>query len=335
MSVLKTNFSPPFNITRLSHVNLTSKDLDATKYFYETGLGLEVTYHDNSYLCLRALDETSHHSIIFEKNNSKNPSKCNRVGYRVLEEDDLLKAYDYFSSFEFKVNFVERPFQGKTLQLSDNIGTPIEICATMDQKNSRMQKFHTHSGGKLAYLDHIQVTSPNVPKVYRWYNDIGFRLAEYTANDNSDEMWGVWLKRKNNTQDVVFSNGVGPCLHHFAFHTPEVSNVIHAADVMASLDLAHSMDRPPGRPGIGNAFFIYFRDPDDHRVEIFTSHYNIIDVNQSPKRWELTDTRRSQLWGFPAPKKWFFETTEFENVPPQKPEFSAPPVTLEDFLAKW
>ena len=44
-------------------------------------------------------------------------------------------------------------------------------------------------------------------------------------------------EKKNNTQDVVFSNGAGPCLHHFAFHTPEVSNVIHAADVMASLTL--------------------------------------------------------------------------------------------------
>ena len=100
-----------------------------------------------------------------------------------------------------------------------------------------MQNFHHHSGGKLAFLDHIQITCPDVSSVYKWYNNLGFRLTEYTANDNSDELWGVWLKRKNNTQDVVFSNGAGPCLHHFAFHTPEVSNVIHAADVMASLTL--------------------------------------------------------------------------------------------------
>ena len=104
---------------------------------------------------------------------------------------------------------------------------------------------------------------------------------------------------------------------------------------MASLDLAVNMDRPPGRHGIGNAFFIYFRDPDDHRVEIFTSHYNVIDSTQLPKRWNLSDTRRSQLWGFPAPKKWFYETTEFENVQPVKPKLNAPPITLEDFLSKW
>ena len=332
MSLLKTNISPPFNITRLSHVALTSKDLDRTRFFYETGLGLEVTFQDNDYLCLRALEETSHHSLIFERSDV---SKCKRIGYRVSEQDELAKAYDYFSNLQYEVNYVDRPYQGKSLHVSDIMGTPIEFCSTMEQKPSQMQNFHSHSGGKLAFLDHVQITSPDVTKVYEWYNSIGFRLAEYTANDNSDEMWGVWLKRKNNTQDVVFSNGFGPCLHHFAFHTPEVSNVIHAADVMASLDLGHTIDRPPGRHGIGNAFFIYFRDPDDHRIEIFTSHYNLIDANQTPKRWDLSDTRRSQLWGFPAPKKWFYETTEFENVKPKKPNLSAPPVTLEDFLEKW
>ena len=148
-------------------------------------------------------------------------------------------------------------------------------------------------------------------------------------------MWGVWLKRKNNTQDIVFSNGAGPRLHHIAYHTPEVANVIHAADVMSSMGLAGSMDRAPGRHGIGNAFFIYFRDPDGHRVEVFTSHYNFIDNDQEPKRWELTDTTRSQLWGFPAPKKWFYEASEFEGIEVQMPLKDSPPVTLEDFLESW
>ncbi len=40
-----------------------------------------------------------------------------------------------------------------------------------------------------------------------------------------------------------------------------MSNVVHGADVMSSLGLAETMDRAPGRHGIGNAFFIYYRDP--------------------------------------------------------------------------
>ena len=334
MALLKPNFTPSFNITRISHIVLTSKDLDASQYFYETGLGLEVTFRDSDSLCLRAIEETSHHSLVFYKVQSNKTSTCRSIGYRVLTNDDLQKAYDYFSERGDNVKFVDQAFQGLTLQVTDGVSVPLEFCAEMEQSTCRMQNFHHHAGGKLAFFDHIQIATPDVAGAYQWYSDLGFRLSEYTAADGTDEMWGVWLKRKNNTQDVVFSNGAGPQLHHFAYHTPEIANVIHAADVMASLGLAGSMDRAPGRHGIGNAFFIYFRDPDGHRVEIFTSHYNFIDVDHAPKRWDLSDTTRSQLWGFPAPKKWFYEATTFEDVPITPPTMAAAPVTLEDFLAK-
>ena len=133
----------------------------------------------------------------------------------------------------------------------------------------------------------------------------------------------------------MFANGAGPRLHHVAFHTPEIANVVHGADVMSSLGLAGTMDRAPGRHGIGNAFFIYYRDPDGHRVETFTSHYNVIDIDHEPTRWDLSDLRRSQLWGFPAPRKWFNEATCFEGTPVNAPMLDAPPVTLEDFLEGW
>ena len=335
MTVLTPNLNIPFNITRVSHIVLTSRDLDKTRYFYETGLGFEVTLQDDTILCLRAIEETGHHSLVFEKTEMDGPGVCRRVGYRMYSDDDLKRAHDFFNARGEFASFVERPNQGLTLQLNDGVGVPIEFCATMDQSENRMQKFHTHAGGRLAFLDHVQITCHDVAGAYQWYSDLGFRLTEYTAKDGTDEMWGVWLKRKNNTQDVVFGNGPGPRLHHFACHTPEISSIIHAADVMASLDLADTMDRAPGRHGIGNAFFIYFRDPDGHRIEIFSSHYNMIDIDHAPKRWDLSDTRRSQLWGFPAPKKWFYEASEFEGVDVKTPLVNAPPVTLEDFLASW
>ncbi len=332
MSLLAPNADIPFNITRLSHVVLTSRDLDKTRFFYETGLGLEVTAHDDTILCLRAIEETGHHSLLFEKITTQDEGMALRTAYRMFSDDDLKRAFDYFKECGEAVEFVERPYQGLTLRLFDGVGVPIEFCATMEQSESRMQRFHTHAGGRLAFLDHIQIACHDVPKAYQWYSNLGFRLTEYTAKDGTDEMWGIWLKRKNNTQDVVFSSASGPRLHHFAYHTPELSSIIHAADVMASLGLADTMDRAPGRHGIGNAFFIYFRDPDGHRIEIFSSHYNVIDIDHKPKRWELTDTRRSQLWGFPAPKKWFSEASKFRGVTVKPPLLDASPTTLEEYL---
>lgn len=332
MGLVPHNLEPIFNITRLSHVVLTSKDLDATRYFYETGLGLEVTSADSERLCLRAIEEAGHHSLVFEKVDHDGPGVARRIGYRMYNDEDLKRAHDWFNARGEKAEWAEVPDQGLTLRVTDAVGVPIEFCATMTQLPNRLRKFHTHAGAKLAFLDHVQIATHDVQTGYEWYSKLGFGLAEYTATDGTDELWGVWLKRKNNTQDVVLSNGLGPQLHHFAFHTPEIASIIHGADVMASLGLASSMDRAPGRHGIGNAFFIYFRDPDGYRVETFSSHYNVIDVDHEPTRWDLTDTRRSQLWGFPAPRKWFYEASEFEGVSPTKPNLNAPPVTLEDYL---
>ena len=335
MTLLAPNISVPFDITRLSHVVLTSRDLGATRHFWEAGLGLEVTAHDDDHLYLRGLEENSHHSLVFERRPSRDSGVCLRIGYRVYAEDDVRRAHDHFAASGLNPRIVDRPYQGLTLHCDDGVGVPIEICATMDQAPSRLQRFDMHAGARLSHLDHIQISTHDVASAYSWYSDLGFRLTEYTARDGTDEMWGVWLKRKNNTQDVVFGTGLGPRLHHVAFHAPDVASVIHGADVMASLGLAGTMDRAPGRHGIGNAFFIYFRDPDGHRVETFTSHYSFIDIDQQPKRWELSDTRRSQLWGLPAPRKWFAEATAFEGVVPRVPSRDTMPKTLEDLLSSW
>ena len=332
MTLLTPPRDTPFNVTRVSHCILESRDLGATRHFYETGLGLEVTDEDGDHLYLRAIEETGHHSLVFVRKPDDGTPVARRMGFRVYDEDDLHRARRWFAARGLAAEMVEQPYQGPTLQVTDGVGVPLEFCATMDQSENRMRHFHTHAGGKLAFLDHVQLSCHDVASAYAFYNDMGFRLTEYTAADGTDEMWGVWLKRKYNTQDIVFSNGRGPCLHHFAFHTPEIASIVHAADVMASLGLADTMDRAPGRHGIGNAFFVYFRDPDGHRIEIFSSHYNVIDSDHAPRRWDLSDTRRSQIWGLPAPRKWFFETTEFAGVTPQPPLLNAPPVTLEDYL---
>ena len=67
MPLVPRNETPPYYVTRLSHVVLSSRDLDAARGFYEAGLGLEVTSHDSERLCLRAIEEHGHHSLMFEK----------------------------------------------------------------------------------------------------------------------------------------------------------------------------------------------------------------------------------------------------------------------------
>lgn len=42
----------------------------------------------------------------------------------------------------------------------------------------------------------------------------------------------------------------------------------------------------------------------------FNTHYQVIDV-EPPLRFDLTDPKRTDLWGMPAVERWFYEPSEF------------------------
>jgi catechol 2,3-dioxygenase len=86
------------------------------------------------------------------------------------------------------------------------------------------------------------------------------------------------------------------------------------------------VERGPGRHGISNAFFLYVRDPDGHRVELFSSDYLTVDPDHAPIRWSLTDPQRQTLWGQPAPASWFKEGSVFSGVVPREPALAPQPV---------
>jgi 3,4-dihydroxyphenylacetate 2,3-dioxygenase len=329
--MFEANLQPAFNVTRASHAVLTARDLDAAEAFYCDLLGLIRSDRDRHSLYLRGIEERSHHSLVFHSSDAA--PACERVGLRMLTDDDLKRAFDYFNANGYSPKWADVPYQGLTLHLDDAIGTPLEFCATMDDLPSNLQKFEKYKGASPMRLDHFQIAAHDVQKATDFYLAIGFRLTEYTATDGKEEIWGSWLQRKGNPHDVVFSSGRGPRLHHFAYSVPEMRDVIHVCDVAGSLGFEKHFERGPGRHGIGNAFFVYFRDPDGHRVELFNAHYQAIDINQTALRWDLSDMRRSQLWGLPAPAKWFYEASEFSGKTVHEPLLNAAPMTLEKFLA--
>ena len=156
---------------------------------------------------------------------------------------------------------------------------------------------------------------------------LGFRLTEYAEEDGPQgRIAAAWLHRKGNVHDFAITNGKGPRLHHFAYWVPTAMNIVHLCDVMASSGYLKNIERGPGRHGISNAFFLYIRDPDGHRIELFSSDYLTVDPDHQPIRWSLTDPRRQTLWGQPAPASWFNEGSVFSGLAPRDPVLEARPI---------
>ncbi len=60
MTIPQTNFNPPFNITRASHLVFTARDLAASRDFYVEVMGLIVSDEDAGTIWLRGVEERAY-----------------------------------------------------------------------------------------------------------------------------------------------------------------------------------------------------------------------------------------------------------------------------------
>jgi catechol 2,3-dioxygenase len=324
-----TNYTPPFTLTRASHTVLTVTDLEASLAFYRDVIGLVVSEQTDDTAYLRGWEESAHHSLVLEQGDA---ASAVAVGLRVQTDADIDAAERWLTEAGIPNERLARHGQGPTLRFRDPVGTHLELTSSMDTLPRRMQDFDEFVAGAPQRLDHFQVVTYDVQAATDFWTALGMRIAEYTGAGEEDELWGTWMEVKGNTHDLVFTNGRGPRLHHFAYTVPDATALLHAADVAGALGVGDDIDRGPGRHGISNALFLYLRDPDGHRIELFTTHYQFIDREDEPMRWDITDPRRAQLWGMPASKRWFFEASEFPAEPVREPLLHADPLTLETYL---
>ena len=323
MPVPAPNLYPPFNIVRLSHVEYGVTDLAASRAFYVDTIGLQVTHEDTSRITLRAMEERGHHCIVLQKADA---ATVGVLGFKLFDDADLDKAEAFFKSRGLPAEWAERPNMGRTLRTRDPWGIPLEFYVKMDRLPPIHQKYSLYKGVKPLRIDHFNMFSSDVDASVEFYNAIGFRVTEYTEDEETGKCWAAWMHRKGGVHDVAFTNGLGPRLHHTAFWVPHPLAIIDLLDLMATTGYVGNIERGPGRHGISNAFFLYIRDPDGHRIEIYCSDYQTVDPDLEPIKWDLKDPQRQTLWGAPAPRSWFEEGSVFDGIEPVPSLLNAQPI---------
>ena len=323
MPVPAPNLYPAFNTVRLSHVELFVTDLAKSRAFYVDTLGLQVTDEDTTTIYLRAMEERGHHCIVLKQADR---AEAGHLGFKVYDDDNLDRAAAFFASKNLPVDWVDRPYQARTIRTRDPQGIPLEFYARMDRLPPIHQQYSLYHGVKPLRIDHFNCFSPNVDQAVAFWNEIGFRVTEYTEDADTGRLWAAWTHRKGGVHDIAFTNGTGPRLHHTAFWVPTPLNIIDLLDLMSTTGWLANIERGPGRHGISNAFFLYVRDPDGHRIEIYCSDYQTVDPDLEPIKWDLKDPQRQTLWGAPAPRSWFEEGSIFTDATLSDSDLNATPI---------
>jgi catechol 2,3-dioxygenase len=323
MPVPAPNLAPPFNTVRLSHVEYGVTDLARSRAFYVDTLGLQVTEEDADTIYLRAMEERGHHCMILRRAEK---AEVRYLSFKVWDDDNLDRAAAFFSARGLPVDWVDSPFLTRAFRTRDPQGIPLEFYARMDRLPPIHQQYRLYNGVKPLRIDHFNCFTPNVDQAVSFWNEIGFRVTEYTEDADSGRLWAAWMHRKGGVHDMAFTNGTGPRLHHTAFWVPTPLNIIDLLDLMATTGWLANIERGPGRHGISNAFFLYIRDPDGHRIEIYCSDYQTVDPDLEPIKWDLTDPQRQTLWGAPAPKSWFEDGSTFPGTALSHSDMAATPI---------
>jgi catechol 2,3-dioxygenase len=305
-----------FSITRAAHLEFRVTDLGKARAFYVDLLGFVETAKDAQRIYLGGYEERDLYSLVLRKADSPG---VGHIAFRVSDPEDLSRIAKLYEQHGCAVKWIDEGYeqgQGKAVRVQDPSGLPIEFFHQIAQREWMLQKFNLYRGAQVMRLDHFNCQLPDVQKASDWFtHKLGFTCSEYTVTDKQPEqLWATWLHRKQDVHDIALMNGIGPRVHHGGFWVSDQLSVLRTCDILAAAGMVNSIERGPGRHGLSNAFFLYLRDPDGNRIELYTSDYIIPDPDWKPIKWNINDARRATFWGHIPPASWFNEASRVENI---------------------
>jgi catechol 2,3-dioxygenase len=298
--------TPP-DIVRAAYAELVVTDLEKARWFWVYLLGFVITEETDDALYLRGYDELTHHNLILREGPSPAAS---RLAYRVRTPADLDLAEAFYAGLGQRTERVPAgatPGVGESVRAEDPLGFTVEYFCSAAHAQRLQQRYDLRRGAEVARLDHFNIVVPDVRAAYDYYRSLGFGLSE--TIEDGDTLYAAWMFRKQTVHDVAFTGGEGPRLHHLGFFAHESHQVLRICDILGSLQEEAHIERGPGRHGVSNAFYVYLRDLDGHRVEIYTSDYFTGDPDHPVLRWSVRDPRRRDFWGHPVIPSWYTEAT--------------------------
>jgi catechol 2,3-dioxygenase len=307
-SFIPTPTSPPPDVIRAASMELVVTDLAASRHFYVDVLGLVVTEEDEDAVYLRTFEEFIHHNLVLRRG----PVAAGAAfSYRVRSPLDLDRSVAFYRELGCRVERRAAGFArgvGDSVRVQDPLGFPLEFFHDAAHVERLTWRYDLHQPGCIVRLDHFNQVTPDVPRAVRYMEDLGFRVTE-DIQDEAGTVYASWLRRKSTVHDTALTGGNGPRLHHIAFATHDQHEILALCDKLGALRMSDRIERGPGRHGVSNAFYLYVRDPDGHRVEIYTQDYYTGDPDNPVVTWDVHDNQRRDWWGNPVVPSWYTEAS--------------------------
>ena len=285
-------------LSHLAHVELITPKLDQSVRFFKDIMGLHETGREGDSVYLRCWGEHYLYSVILTA--GLEPA-IGHSAWRTAGPEELSEGVSRLEASGHSGEWVEKSFgHGRAYRFRGPGGHAHEIfweidryVAPPDQRSTypeRPQRYFAH-GISPRQIDHVTLSTRDVVKACNWYRDVlGFRFMAHSAIDEDPNFVVFALVTTNEkSHDLGFGidfSAVPGRFHHLAFFVDSQAEHLRSAEML--LEAGTPIEYGPGRHGMGEQSYIYFREPGGLRLEINTSGYRNYVPDWEPVAWRLS-----------------------------------------------
>jgi catechol 2,3-dioxygenase len=282
-------------ISQLAHVELLTPRLDESVDFMRDVMGLYESERSEKSVYLRAWGDHFHHSVVVTEAGW---SGLGHAGWRAQSPEALHAAVGRLEASGRGVGWLDEAIgHGRAYRYRGPGGHAHEIFWDVERFNAppeltspfpaRPQRFAPR-GVAVRQLDHLTVTTRDIMNDVAWYRDLlGYRFMEWTVLDEpADAVVFAMMTTNEKSHDLGLladMSDIPGRMHHLAFWVDTRDDLHRAADVL--LNAGIPIEFGPGRHGMGEQEYLYFREPGGLRLEINTGGYRNYQPDWEPVRW--------------------------------------------------
>jgi catechol 2,3-dioxygenase len=282
-------------ISQLAHVELLTPRPEDSLRFMEDVMGLYVSERIGQSVYLRGWGDFFHHSLVLTEADEPG---LGHAAWRAQSPQELVAAVRRLEASGLGEGWIEDgPGHGPAYRYRGPGGHVHEIFWEVERWSAppelrspfpnRPQRFEAR-GVAARHLDHVTVMTKDVMGDVGWYRDtLGFRFMEWTVlNEESDLVVFGMLTNNEKGHDLGLLLDMSDTpgrLHHIAFWVDTPDELRRAADVL--LNAGAVLEFGPGRHGMGEQDYLYFREPGGARLELNTGGYRNYQPDWEAVKW--------------------------------------------------
>jgi catechol 2,3-dioxygenase len=301
--------------------------------FYTDVLGLVESGREGRSVYLRGWGERFHHSL--QVTEAAEPG-LGHIAWRAQGPDELEEAVARVEAAGAGAGWSDGSRgQGRTFRYRGPGGHVHELFWEVERYApppglespfpNRPQRF-VPRGVAARQLDHVTVATADPGADAAWYRDtLGHRFMEYTVIPDRPD-WTVFAmttvcERGHDLGLVWDPSPARGRINHVAYWVDSREELLRAADVLLNQDVA--IEFGPGKHGMGEQDYLYFREPGGMRIELNSGGYRNYEPDFETVRFEPQQGSNVFYRNLSMPHSMFESFPPAELAPPDVEEAKA------------